>query len=37
MLLKKKKFIKMSSGRETRSFNYIDDFSTGLKILINKT
>ena len=34
---KKSKFIKIpGSGKETRSFNYIDDFSSGLKILINK-
>lgn len=34
---KKNKFIKIQgSGRETRSFNYIDDFSSGLKLLINK-
>lgn len=34
---KKKNFIKIQgSGKETRSFNYIDDFSSGLSILIKK-
>ncbi len=34
---KKKNFIKIQgSGKETRSFNYIDDFSLGLSILIKK-